>query len=81
METIRDNELSDRIIRKRQRIAGLKALLEEWELSDNIDLDYIQELKARLRLVQNQLRYVGPNATENAVDDGEIPQPVTWKML
>ena len=56
METIRDNDLSDRINRKRQRVAGLKALLEEWELSDNIDLDYIQELKARLRLVQNQLR-------------------------
>ena len=42
METIRDNNHSRRIIKKRQRIAGLKALLKEWELSDNLDLDYIR---------------------------------------
>jgi hypothetical protein len=56
METIRDNGHSDRIIKKRQRIAGLKALLEEWELSDNRDLDYIRGLKARLLSVKNQLK-------------------------
>jgi hypothetical protein len=56
METIRDNGHSERIIKKRQRIAGLKALLKEWELSDNLDLDYIRGLKARLLCVKNQLK-------------------------
>jgi len=36
METIRDNGHSDRLIKKCQRIDGLKALLKEWELSDKI---------------------------------------------
>jgi hypothetical protein len=63
METIRDNDRSDRIIRKCQRIAGLKALLEEWELSDN--LDYIRGLKVRLLSVRNQLKNIsGRNALE-----------------
>jgi hypothetical protein len=39
MKTIRDNGHSDRVIKKCQRIAGLKALLEEWELPDNLDPD------------------------------------------
>jgi hypothetical protein len=42
MATIRDNGHSDRVIKKRQRIAGLKALLKEWELSDNLDLNNIR---------------------------------------
>ena len=46
METIRDNGHSDRVIKKCQRIAGLKALLKEWELSGDLDLDYIRGLKA-----------------------------------
>jgi hypothetical protein len=58
METNRDNHRSDRIIKKCQRIAGLKALLEEWELSDNLDLDYIRGLRARLLSVQNQLKNI-----------------------
>jgi hypothetical protein len=41
METIRDNGHSDRVGKKCQRIAGLKALLKEWELSGDLDLDYI----------------------------------------
>ena len=36
METIQDNRHSDRLIKKCQRIDGLKALLKEWELSDKI---------------------------------------------
>ena len=56
MEIIRDNSHSDRLIKKCQRIDGLKALLNEWELSDNLDQDYIRGLKARLLSVKNQLR-------------------------
>jgi hypothetical protein len=56
METIRDKGHSDRVIRKCERIAGLKALLKEWELSDNLDRDYIRGLKARLLSVKNQLK-------------------------
>jgi len=56
METIRDNGHSDRVVKKCQRIAGLKALLKEWELSGDLDLDYIRGLKARLLSVQNQLK-------------------------
>jgi len=53
---IRDNGHSDLVIKKCQRIAGLKALLEEWELSDNLDPDYVRGLKARLLSVKNQLK-------------------------
>ena len=56
METIRDNGHSDLVVKKCQRIAGLKALLKEWELSGDLDLDYIRGLKARLLSVQNQLK-------------------------
>ena len=56
MQTNRGNGHSDRVIRKCERIAGLKALLKEWELSDNRDLDYIRGLKARLLSVKNQLK-------------------------
>ena len=48
METIRDNGHSDRVVKKCQRIAGLKALLKEWELFGDLDLDYIRGLKAAL---------------------------------
>jgi hypothetical protein len=65
METIRDNDRGDRIIRKCQRIAGLKALLEEWELSDNLDLVYIRRLKKRLLSVQNQLESVSGRDAPN----------------
>jgi hypothetical protein len=65
METIRYSDRSDRIIRKCQRIAGLKALLEEWQLSDNRDLNYIRGLKVRLLSVQNQLKNIsGRDASE-----------------
>jgi hypothetical protein len=65
METIRGNDRSDRLIRKCQRIAGLKALLEEWQLSDNRDLNYIRGLKVRLLSVQNQLKNIsGRDASE-----------------
>jgi hypothetical protein len=56
METIRENGHSDRVIKKCQRIAGLKALLEEWELSGNVDPDYLRGLRARLVSVKNQLK-------------------------
>jgi hypothetical protein len=69
METIRDKRHSGRIIKKRQRIAGLKALLKEWELSDNLDLDYIRGLKARLLSVQNQLKNMCGHDGAERMDD------------
>ena len=49
--------------------AGLKALLEVWELSDNLDLDYIRGLKARLLSVKNQLKNLcGHDGSERMAD-------------
>jgi hypothetical protein len=73
METIQHKGSSDRITRKWQRIAGLKALLEEWELSDNRDLDYIRGLKARLLSVQNQLKDIRPEFGNQLVHWKPIP--------
>ena len=56
METIRDNGHSDRAIKKCQRIAGLKALLKEWELSDNLDDDYIRGLKGATPICQKSAK-------------------------
>jgi hypothetical protein len=69
METIRYNGHSNRVIKKCQRIAGLKALLNEWELSDNRDLDYIRGLKARLQSVKNQLRNMSGHDGSEGEDD------------
>ena len=69
METIRDNGHSNRVIKKCQRIAGLKAPLNEWELSDNRDLDYIRGLKARLVSVKNQLKNMSGHDGSEGVDD------------
>jgi hypothetical protein len=69
METIRDRGQSDRVIKKRQRIAGLKALLKEWELSDNLDRDYIRGLKARLLSVKNQLKNMCGHDGLEGMDD------------
>jgi hypothetical protein len=69
METIRDNGQSDRVIKKCQRIAGLRALLKEWELSGNLDLDYIRGLKARLLSVKNQLKNMCGHDELEGMDD------------
>ena len=69
METIRDNGRSGRVIEKYQRIAGLKALLKEWELSDNLNHDYIRGLKARLVSVKNQLKNMSGHDGSEGVDD------------
>jgi hypothetical protein len=69
METIRDNGQSDRVIKKCQRIAGLKALLKEWELSDDLDHDYIRGLRARLLSVKNQLRNMCGDHGSEGMDD------------
>jgi hypothetical protein len=69
MQTNRDNRHSDRVIRKCERIAGLKALLEEWELSDNPDLDYVRGLKARLLSVKNQLKNMCGNDGSDGMDN------------
>jgi hypothetical protein len=69
METIRDNGDSDRVVNKCQRIAGLKAVLKEWELSGDLDLDYIRGLKARLLSVQNQLKNMGGHDRSEGMDD------------
>ena len=69
METIQDNRHSDRLIKKCQRIDGLKALLKEWELSDTLDHDYIRGLKARLLSVKNQLRNMCGHNGSQGMDD------------
>ena len=66
---IRDNGHSDRVVKKCQRIAGLKALLKEWELSGDLDLDYIRGLKARLLSVQNQLKNMCGDDGSEGMDD------------
>ena len=69
METIRENGHSDRVVKKCQRIAALKALLKEWELSGDLDLDYIRGLKARLLSVQNQLKNMCGHDGSERMDD------------
>jgi hypothetical protein len=69
METIQDNGHSDRLTKKCQRIDGLKALLKEWELSDNLDHVYIRGLKARLLSVKNQLRNMSGHDGSPEMDD------------
>ena len=69
METILDNGHSDRVVKKCQRIAGLKALLKEWELSGNLDLDYTRSLKARLQSVNNQLKNMRGHDASEGMDD------------
>jgi len=69
METIRENGHSDRVIKKCQRIAGQKALLEECELSDNVDPDYLRGLRARLVSVKTQLKNMcGQDGSEGIED-------------
>ena len=69
METIRNNGHNHRVIKKRRRIAGLKALLKEWELSDNLDLNYIRGLNARLLSVENQLKNMCGHDGSEGMDD------------
>jgi hypothetical protein len=69
METIGENGHSDRVVKKCQRIAGLKALLKEWELSGNLDLDYIRGLRARLQSVNNQLKNMRGHDGSQGMDD------------
>ena len=69
MGTNRDNSHSDLVIKKCQRIAGLKALLKEWELSDNLDDDYIRGLKERLLSVKNQLKNMCGHDGSEGMDD------------
>jgi hypothetical protein len=69
MQTTRDNGHSDRVIKKCERIAGLKALLKEWELSDNPDLDYVRGLRARLLSVKNQLKNMCGNDGSDGMDE------------
>jgi hypothetical protein len=63
------NGHSDQVIKKCQRIAGLKALLKEWELSDNLDHDYIRGLKQRLLIVKNQLKNMCGHDGSERMDD------------
>jgi hypothetical protein len=69
MEAIRDKGHSDRLVKKCQRIDGLQALLKEWELSDNLDHDYIRGLKERLRSVKNQLKNMCGYDWSEGIDD------------
>ena len=69
MEAIRDNGHSERVVKKCKRIAGLKALLKEWELSGNLDLDYIRGLRARLQSVNNQLKNMRGHDASEGMDD------------
>ena len=69
METVLDNGHSDRVVKKCQRIAGLKALLKEWELSGDLDLAYIRGLRARLQSVNNQLKNMRGHDASEGMDD------------
>jgi hypothetical protein len=69
MGTNRDNGHTDLVIRKCQRVAGLTALLKEWELFDNPDPDYIRGLKARLASVKNQLKNMCGDDGSERMDD------------
>ena len=52
----REKAHREKVIRKAERIAGLRALLEMWEeLPDSVDRDYLPGLRARLRSAENQL--------------------------
>jgi len=44
-----------KVLKKQERIDGLKALLEEWEPFDPDNHEYVLELRAKLRAAQNQL--------------------------
>ena len=66
---IRDNSHSDRVNEKCQPIAGLTALLEEWELSDHLDPDYVRGLRARLVSVKNQLKNMSGHGALEGADD------------
>jgi hypothetical protein len=44
-----------KVVKKQERIDGLKALLEEWEPFDPDNHEYVLELRAKLRAAQNQL--------------------------
>ena len=45
----------EKLIRKMQKIEGLKALLQMWEENPDHDHAYILELRAKLRSAENQL--------------------------
>ncbi len=69
METIRDNGPNDRVRKKCQRVAGLKDLLKEWELSDNVDPDYLRGLRARLVSVKDPLKNMCGRDELEGIDD------------
>jgi hypothetical protein len=46
----------DRVAAKYAKVQGLTALLQTYEAMPEPDVDYIRELKVRLRSVENQLR-------------------------
>ena len=48
-----------------ERYRGKKALLEEWERYPDMDEDYLNDLRRRVRTVQNDLTYRG-------VDDSDL---------
>ncbi len=53
-----DRDHRERVIAKRERIAGLTSLLQMWEERDKGDdetHEYVLKLRARLRAAQNQL--------------------------
>jgi hypothetical protein len=65
---------SDRVVKKCQRIAGLEALLKEWELSDHLDPDYVRGLKSRLLSVKNQLKKMSGYDGPEGVDDWVVSE-------
>ncbi len=44
----------EKVVKKYERIQGLKALLATHEADENADHDYILSLRARLRCAKNQ---------------------------
>ena len=50
----------EKVIRKAQKIEGLRALLEMWEERPDADHDYVLQLRAKLRSAENQLAAMKP---------------------
>jgi hypothetical protein len=45
--------------RKRERVRGLEALLEAWEVDGTAPLDYLRDLRRKLHCARTQLKAMG----------------------
>jgi hypothetical protein len=47
------------ITRSLEKLQGKLALLAEWENTEDVDPEYMKELKKRIEMQRNQLRFKG----------------------